>query len=133
VCRAQAEAAEGPQRAACQHLEAIAEPWVTPESLAAPDRATLVSLLQRCRQVEQELGVGGGLNLWGWAALLTALAVAGFLGWQLYQAQRVAVTLVSWWVALKRVVSATHVLWTLLALPVVMLTSIALLALRLRT
>jgi serine/threonine-protein kinase len=133
VCRAQAEAAEGPQRAAFQRLEAIAEPWLTPQSLAAADRETLASLLQRCKEVERDLGVDGGAHLWALAAVLAALAVAALLGWQLYQLQRASLSPVSWWEALKRLVMANPVLWTLLALPAVVLGSIALLARRLRT
>jgi serine/threonine protein kinase len=132
VCREQAEAADGPQRAAFERLRGIAEPWLTPRSLAAADAETLTSLWQRCRQVEQELGVGGGVNLWGWAAVAAALAVAIFLGWRLSQVQRVGGSPASWWAALKRVVLGNPVLWTLLALPAVVLGSIAFLVRRLR-
>ncbi len=133
VCRAQAEAAEGPQRAAFQRLEAIAEPWLTPQSLGAADRQTLVSLLERCRQVEREMGIGPGVNLWAWAATVAALLALAYLGSQLYQLQRASLSPVSWWVTLKHLVLARPVLWTLLALPAVVLGSIALLARRLRT
>jgi hypothetical protein len=120
VCREQAEAAEGAQRAAFERLVAIAEPWLTPQSLATADRDTLTDLLRRCKQVEQELGVGGGVLGWGWAALLAALAVAAFLGWRVAQGPQLTVSPASWWLALKRVVVGNPLLWTLLALPVVM-------------
>src|SRR6185312_8980281 len=50
LCRAQAEAAEGPQRAAFERLQGIVEPWLTPDNLAAADRETLASLLQTCKR-----------------------------------------------------------------------------------
>jgi serine/threonine protein kinase len=132
VCREQTEAAEGTQRAAFERLIALVEPWLTPQSLATADRDTLTDLLRRCKQVEQELGVGGGMSRWGWAALLAALAVAAFLGWRVAHLPQVTVSPASWWLPLKREVIASPLLWTLSALPVVVFGAVGLLGRRSR-
>jgi serine/threonine-protein kinase len=82
-CRARASAA-GPQQARYRRLEDLVAPWLTPEALAAADRATLQSLARACREAGRELGVPtGGRSGWWWAALIGGAVAAGVV-WSLW-------------------------------------------------
>ncbi len=129
LCGAQAKAADPARRVRFQRLEAIAEPWLTARALASADRGTLAGVLQRCRAAGDELGCSRGVRVpWMGLTVLAVLAVVGFLGWQLYRFQHSAAPARSWFQALKRIVQADPVLWTALALPVVILLSIVVVA-----
>jgi hypothetical protein len=75
-CRAHA-AVRGERGQVAGKLESLAEPWLTPETLAAADPTTLATLLRACdRAGADAFGVArGGLGL-GWVLVL-ALAAAG--------------------------------------------------------
>ena len=88
ACRASA-AADAPKRSLgtrlfFRRLETMIEPWLAPRAFEAADPATLLSLLESCRAVEQELDPH--TNGWGvarWTAVLVSLLIAAVAGWHL--------------------------------------------------
>jgi hypothetical protein len=134
LCRKQSEHAEGTQRERFQLLGGMVEPWLTPRTLAAADRETLRGLVQRCQQIEQELGVSHGyVTLFTHVAVVLCLTVAVAVGWQLFRLQREAAPARTWLAGLWKTVQANPVLWVALVVPAVVFLSIALLARRFRT
>lgn len=79
TCRSLADAADAELRAYYEGLEVLARPWLGPKTLEHADGAILASLLDRCRQVEAELGVRHRFRsrfTWSITPLLVALALA---------------------------------------------------------
>jgi len=87
ACVAAGGAAEGAQREFYQRLEELARPWLTARVLEQTDHDILMDLLARCRQAEQELGLGSqGRGVLRWVVAVAALlgvmtAVVILLGW----------------------------------------------------
>jgi hypothetical protein len=84
-CRDLAGSSGEAERAYYEGLEATVRPWLSPRVLAVADREILGLLLDRCRRVEQELGVRFGVRTVLRRASLKLLVVASstvlFLSW----------------------------------------------------
>jgi serine/threonine protein kinase len=136
ICRSHAQTGDGARSAFYGRVETIVEPWLTPQALAAVDRATVLSLLRNCRQIERELGIRRGIwSLRTGAALLAFLVFFVALGlcwWEWRRNRPVLVQRSSlsslWWLM------ETHpLLGSLLVLPALVLVSIWLYPRLLRT
>jgi serine/threonine protein kinase len=81
-CRA-AAAPGGRRPTVLERLEAVVEPWLTPQTLAATDRQTLASLLQHCERLSRDLLGREGKSFWRAAALPLVVAAAAAGTWWL--------------------------------------------------
>jgi eukaryotic-like serine/threonine-protein kinase len=125
ACRAHAERASGPVRDFFRRLEAIVEPWVTPQALASTDRETLDALLTRCRRADELLGGGGwAARLFRAVAVLAVVTVAGVLGWAFTNPPGWAAPLRSLFRAAWASAERNPLLWSAVALPVVVLVTV---------
>jgi hypothetical protein len=94
TCRSLAEA-DGQRRSYYLSLEETVRPWLNPRVLARTDREILCTLLDRCREVERELGRRRWTLEWprdrgpGW--MIIAGAVGMVLAWSLPEFSRPAV------------------------------------------
>ncbi len=125
ACRLHASTATDPSRAFYQTMHDLAEPWLTPEALAAVDREALHHLLNRCREVGRRLG---GRRRWltlRRAALIFWMLVfatgATFAGlWFLDQPGSGFFSFRYWLRAVWRRVESDPLIWTAFALPVIL-------------
>jgi serine/threonine protein kinase len=128
ACRAALATAAGPRRAVLQRLETVVEPWLAPHALATMDREALLSLCQRCRQVDHDLGGRrAGSTLWRWAVLFVALFFGLSLAGWLCRQQTWMMHARSWAAALWLLVQHHPVLATAALLPVAVGTALLLL------
>jgi hypothetical protein len=133
ACRGHAERTSGPVREFFRRLEAIVEPWVTPQALASTDRETLDALLTKCRRADELLGgAGWAATVFRAAAVLALVAGAGVLGWAFINPPGWAGPLRSFLRAAWASAERNPVLWSAVALPAVVLVIVWLFARALR-
>ncbi len=119
---------------ALPRLESLVEPWLAPAAFASADRATLSSLLDCCRRVEQEVfGPSESWNLARWAALVMVGLIAGAVGLYWRGVRVGAVPAKPSLAALGEAVATHPVLSLTVGMPLVILLSISLVSRLLRS
>jgi serine/threonine protein kinase len=86
-CQTYATGAYASQPTVLDRLEAVLEPWLTAQALAATDRETLVCVLNRCGEVTRGLGQREDVWTWQWLGVLVSVAVAALLAWYVQRGQ----------------------------------------------
>src|SRR5207253_2016925 len=61
----------------CQCLETLVEPWLTLQTLADTEPATVQDLAARSQQIAEQIGLCGGRGMAGFAITLIALSLWG--------------------------------------------------------
>ncbi len=76
-CRAHVERGNAAQRPEFQRITDIVQPWLTLDTLAKIDAATLASLLARCRQIDAKLGIATKQTSSGVLVVFAVMIAAG--------------------------------------------------------